>query len=422
MNTMTAPTPIKRWKAILSYLIVAMYLFFEMGVQVSPSVMTSQLQESLSLGAFGLGLMSGFYFYSYAAMQIPAGLLFDRFNPRHVITSAILVCALGCLCFGLSTNVYLGSLSRVLMGFGSAFAFVAVLVVTADLFPNKYFAFITGVTQMLAALGAMSGQMPLSYAVSSLGWRETMFMLATIGVILAVVVWTVLNYKKDILNRHVDCDTSSVVKRLGKIVKNRQTWYLALYACLLWAPMSGFASLWGVPFLQSVYGLSKHTAALVCSLMWLGLAVASPFLGWISTASRSRKVPLSVSSFVGAVAFGMLLAWHFESIFVVGILVFLAGTACAGQALSFTVVKEINENRQRATAIAFNNMANVISGALFQPILGRLLDFHCDGQGVSVIQTCQSHHFRMSMLVILGAYFVSFLVASFFIRESFSAD
>ncbi|MCB1827260.1 MAG: MFS transporter, partial [Coxiellaceae bacterium] len=244
---------IKPWKAVISYLIVAAYLFFEMGVQVSPSVMTSQLQHTMSIGAFGLGLMSGFYFYTYTAMQIPAGMLFDRFNPRHVITASILVCSLGCLCFGLSTNIYLGSLSRLLMGFGSAFAFVAVLTVTADLFPSKYFALITGITQGLAALGAMSGQMPLSYAVSSLGWQHTMFMLAIIGLVLAAFVWTVLRYKKDILGKHDPCTKTSTSKRFAQLIKNPQSWIIAVYACLLWAPMSGFTSLWGVKFLQKVY-------------------------------------------------------------------------------------------------------------------------------------------------------------------------
>jgi len=417
MNT-TSQHAVKPWKAILSYLIVALYLFFEMGVQVSPSVMTSQLQQTMTIGAFGLGLMSGFYFYTYTAMQIPAGLLFDRYNPRHVITTAILICSVGCLCFGLSTNIYLGSLSRLLMGFGSAFAFVAVLVVTADLFPNKYFALITGITQMLAAFGAMSGQMPLSYAVSHLGWRHTMFMLASIGIALAIIVWIVLNYKKDILNKHAITETRSLTQRFREIITNPQTWYIAIYACLLWAPMSGFASLWGVPFLKHVYGLSKHEAAAVCSLMWLGLALASPLLGWISTAAKSRKWPLAISALFGVIAFTLLIAFHIPSITIAGILVFIAGAACSGQALSFTTVKEINSERQRATAIAFNNMAVVISGAIFQPILGRLLEFHCHASR-TLLALCQSHHFKMSMILVLAAYVVSFLVATFLIRESY---
>ena len=415
MNNTNKPQ-VKLWKAILSYCIVSLYLFFEMGVQVSPSVMTSQLQHAMTIGSFGLGLMSGFYFYTYTAMQIPSGLLFDRFNPRYIITLSILVCSLGCLCFGLSTNIYLGSLSRLLMGFGSAFAFIAVLVVTSDLFPSKHFALITGITQMLAAFGAMSGQLPLSYAVAHLGWRDTMLMLALIGFVLAIFVWIILNYKREILNKHCPTEQGSLLSRLRKIISNRQSWLIAIYACLLWAPMSGFASLWGVPFLEKVYGLSKHNAASICSLMWLGLALASPFVGWISTATKTRVWPLAISAGAGTIAFGALLAFHVNSIVIVAVLIFIAGAACSGQALSFTVVKEINSARQRATAIAFNNMAVVISGAIFQPLLGRFLDFYCPTKGLLL---CQYHHFRINMLLVLGAYVVSFLIAALYIKESF---
>ena len=64
-------------KAIMLYVLVVLFLVFEMGVQVSPSIMTNQLMHDLHIGTFGLGLMSGLYFYTYAAMQIPSGLLYD---------------------------------------------------------------------------------------------------------------------------------------------------------------------------------------------------------------------------------------------------------------------------------------------------------------------------------------------------------
>jgi len=412
-------TSISSWKAILSYTIVALFLFFEMGVQVSPSVMTEQLMQDLNIDAFGLGLMSGFYFYTYTCMQIPSGFLFDRFRPRNVITLAIIICALGCAFFGFSSNIYLGSMARLLMGFGSAFAFVAVLVVTADLFASKHFAFITGITQMLAAFGAMAGQMPLSYTVSHLGWRNTLFMLTVIGCILALFVWTLLNYKKDVLTCIHKNEKNKTNYRFRDILANKQTWIIALYACLLWAPMSGFASLWGVPFLEHVYNMSRDSAAFICSMMWLGLALASPLLGWISTAWRSRVWPLIISSLIGAIAFGILLIFHINSVAWLATVIFIAGAACAGQALSFTVIKEINAAQYRASAIGFNNMAVVISGAIFQPALGKLLNFHCDAMGFA---GCQTQHYLTSMLLILGAYIVSLGLALFFIKESFSLD
>jgi MFS family permease len=409
-----------KWKAILSYLIVALYLFFEMGVQVSPSVMTDPLMKDLHLGVFELGLMSGFYFYTYTLMQIPSGLLFDRYSPRFVISGAILVCALGCLAFAFSQNLWMASLARMLMGLGSAFAFVAVLVVTADLFPSRYFAFITGITQMLAALGAMAGQMPLGLAVMHWGWRHTLWILAAIGFVLAVVVWLVLNYKKDVLSHaqsHSQSQSQSEnqTQQFYALFKRPQTWMIALYACLLWAPMSGFASLWGVPFLEGVYGLDHATAAWVCSMMWLGLALASPVLGWWSTQMASRTRPLMVASFLGLVAFAVILLFPSAPISVVTVAVFLCGAACSGQALSFTVVKEINNPRQRGAAIAFNNMAVVISGAIFQPLLGKLLAVQCDG--VASASHCASSPMRLSMLLILAVYLISWLIASFAIKE-----
>lgn len=403
-------------KAILSYIIVALFLFFEMGVQVSPSVMTNELMSDLHMGLLGLGLMSGFYFYTYTLMQIPSGMLFDRYRPRYVITISIVICSLGCLAFSAATNIYLGSLARMLMGFGSAFAFVAVLVVTADLFSSRYFAFITGITQMLAAFGAMSGQMPLSFAVERFGWRHTMIILAFIGFSLAVFVWLVLNYEKEVLST-ASAKQKTVEYRFRNILLNKQTWFIALYACFLWAPMSGFASLWGVPFLQKVYHLSHASAALVCSMMWFGLAAASPLLGWLSTNYASRVWPLALSSLLGAIFFAILLTFHFSVLSLLMVIVFICGAACSGQALSFTVIKEINAPQQRGAAIAFNNMAVVISGAIFQPLLGRLLQFQCI-ENNETLRLCEAHHYRVSMLLILSVYIIAFVLAGFFINES----
>src|SRR6478752_2079582 len=137
---------ISNGKAIFLYSLVSFFLFFEMAIQVSPSVMAPELMNDLNIGTFGLGIMSGIYFYTYTAMQIPSGMLFDQHNPRTIITLSILTCVIGTLLFALSQNIYMGCLARLLMGSGSAFAFVSVLVVTADLFKSRYFATITGIT------------------------------------------------------------------------------------------------------------------------------------------------------------------------------------------------------------------------------------------------------------------------------------
>jgi MFS family permease len=400
------------------YLLTVMFLVFEMGVQVSPSVMTTALMHDLHLNTFQLGLMSGFYFYTYTAMQIPSGLLFDHHNPKIIISCAVFVCSLGALFFAFSANIYTAILARLLMGSGSAFAFISVLVVSADLFSHERFAVLTGITQMLAALGAMMGQIPLSSLVFRFGWRPVMIYTAFVGFGLTALIWLFVNYKRNLTPDTAD-RTYGIWQSLKNILQLKQTWLIALYAFLLWAPMSGFTSLWGIPYLETAFGMSDHQAAFLCSIMWVGLAVFSPILGWFSTALSRRKLPLWLSAFVGIIGFGLILFLKpSTSSWIIGIGIFAAGLACSGQALSFSLIKDMTHPKRKGTAIALNNMAVVISGAFFQPVIGKLLSvFQPDASSSTSLYSNTA--FTYSLLLILGCYVLGFIIACFFLRETF---
>jgi len=176
--------------------------------------------------------------------------------------------------------------------------------------------------------------------------------------------------------------------------------------------MSSFASLWGVPFLTKIYHFEQTKAAFLCSLMWLGLAAASPFLGIVSTAFKNRVLSLAISALIGAISFYFILEFNCSTI-VVGLLLFLAGAACSGQALSFAVVKENNPSSAKGTAIAFNNMAVVISGALFQPLIGKLLA----SNKTNITETYDVDNFKNVLMIVLFSYIISFLIAIIFIKE-----
>lgn len=401
-------------KAILIYAAVSLFLLFEMAVQVSPSVMAQNLMHDLNVSAFSLGLISSVYFYTYTAMQIPSGLLFDRLSPGKVIFSAILVCAFGSFIFGYATTFYLACIARLLMGVGSAFAFVSVLVMASKLFRSKWFAVLAGITQMLAAFGAMAGQMPISLLVNDIGWRNTMFVLGVIGIFLAITVFWLIGSKENLARKSTkvikeEGDVYNIKRSLTLILSQQQTWYIAIYACLLWAPMSGFASLWGVPFLETFDGLSKNDSVFYCSMMWLGLACGSPTLGLFSTLMNNKVTALIISAAIGIISFGCILEFKMQGV-LLGLALFLSGAACSGQALSFSLVKNNNAQNMKGTAIAFNNMAVVISGAAFQPLIGWLLD-----KSSMTLNKIDSFKFAISVIFIV--YIVGFLIAIMFIKQ-----
>ena len=406
---------VSKKRSIIIYLLVAFFLFYEMGIQVSPGIITKQLMLDFNTNAVGLGLMSGFFYYTYTVMQIPAGLLYDRFNVRFILTVPVILCALGALFFSVADSIFLGSVGRLLMGIGAAFAFIGVLVVVSDLFSVKYFPFFVGLTQLLAAIGAMSGGLPLIPFIEQYGWRSTISSIAFIGFILAGLIWIMAHYNRRLEQQE---KKPSIVHSLKVISMNPQTWIVAVYACVLWAPMSTFAALWGIPFLEKVYHLSETQAAFINALMWIGLACGSPLLGWWSSHIQRRRMPLVVAALIGWAAFSTIMFAPNLSMVILGLLVFIAGAACSGQALSFAVIKDINSKETMAAAIGFNNMAVVIAGAIFQPLVGKMIQHHSSGEIVNNLPFYTGSDFQYGMVMVALCYGIGLLVSLCFIRES----
>jgi MFS family permease len=405
--------------AVLIYILAALFLFYEMALQVSPSVMTHELMRDLDLGAKGLGIMAAFYFYSYTLMQIPAGLLFDRFGPRKLISVATIVIAMGGFFFALTTTPALASLGRFLMGIGSAFAFIGVLTVAARWFKPGLFAFLVGIAQFLAAMGAMGGELPLAFSVNSLGWRETINILAISGLFLAFINYLVIRDYPDDLAYHPHKHGLSVKDSLKMIFSKSQTYFIAIYAFCGWAPVSVFASLWGVPYLMGRYDIANTHAALIVAMVWIGLSVGSPLLGYFSDLLKRRCLLLRATSLLGLVTSLVMLYLPGVPLYMQYVLLFLFGIAASGQILSFALVKDNNRPSVTSTAIGFNNMANVAGGAIFQPLVGAILSAGWDGKMLGHAPIYATGDYNMALCVVPLCFLIGLLVSSFGIKETY---
>ncbi len=405
-------------KAVFYYVLAVAFLFYEMALQVSPSVMTQQLMYDFNIGASVLGFMASCYFFSYAFMQIPAGILFDRFSPQLLLSLSILICSLGAYFFGETTTVYFAGLGRFMMGFGSAFAFIGVLVVASQWFEKKYFAFLVGIAQLLAALGAMGGELPLAHLVNAFGWRYVMLGQFYIGLVLMLLVALFLHGHPD-HNSKRHAIASHFWSDLKEIFAKGQTWWIALYAFSGWAPVAVFAALWGVPFLMHKYGVSNTQAAASTAMVWIGIGFVAPFIGFISDLMKRRMVLMRTCAIAGLLSSISLLyvpSIPFEMTF---ILLFIMGCASAGQILSFALVSDINRPRVVGTAIGLNNMAVVIGGALFQPLAGYVLGIFWDGRVAGGYPIYSELSYQIALLVVPLSYALGVITSVFCIRETY---
>ncbi len=415
MHTSKVTSFFKSIQPSLYYVLAALFLLFEMGVQSSPGVMATGIMQDLQLSAGRFGLAMGCYFFSYTLMQIPVGLLFDRYPARRLLLLAVLICSVGVYFFAFGQGVGLLALARFFAGFGSAFAFVGVLVIANQWFSARHFALLVGIAQWVAAVGAMAGLMPLAYWVRLYGWRQAALLLAMIGAVLLVLILLFMRNKP--VSQQAPRAPRAMAS-LRNVLGNRQTYWIGIYAFTAWMPMVVFAELWGVPYLSVRQHLSNEVSAQLCSLIWVGLAVMSPILGYVSDRRRHRQRYMVACSVMGLLSALWLLYTPAAASAQLVVMMLLIGGAAAGQILCFALIRDYFPERDLAVAIGLINMAVVVTGALFQPLVSALLQWHAGASASHGLSTLSQADFVFALSVIPVCYVIGLVVSVAGLRDA----
>ncbi len=357
-----------------------LFYLYEMILRASPSVMTGELMHDFAVASTALGVLSSFYYYAYVALQIPCGLIVDWLGTRKVVTFSALLCVLGSVLFALSNSLYLAQFGRLLIGAGSACAFISCLKIGADWFLPTQFALVAGLTNMMGTLGGMFSGPPFAILVNNFGWRQATLIAAFIGIIIALLSWVIIR------ERHHSSSSDkprtsgqNFLSQLSRVAKSPQNWLFGIFGGLMYVPISAFCELWAVPYLMEKYSVNNEVASMASVMLYLGVALGSPIAAKLSDRLHSRLKVMSLSALAATILFIMIV--YIPNLPLTGMfaLLLLAGMANSGQVLSFACVKESVPNHLSGTAMGFTNAIVMLSGIIFQPFLGMLLDFAWNG-------------------------------------------
>ncbi|MFM9846919.1 MAG: MFS transporter [Hyphomicrobiaceae bacterium] len=388
----------------LGWLTGALFFFYAWVVRVAPSVMIEELMRDFAVGAAAIGNLSAFYFYGYAGMQVPIGMMMDRFGPRRLMTAAAGVCALGCVLFAVSTAFWAVAAGRFLIGASAAFSLVGAMAVAGLWFPARRFALLSGLAMMMGMAGGVLGQAPLRLVVEQYDWRTAMLMTAAGGLAIAVAAWTTVR------DRHRGSGgVKQVFGGLGRVMRNPQTWLIAIAGLGTTGPLLGFAGLWGVPYLEATHGIDRTAAAAVTSTLFIGWGVGAPVFGWLSDRIGRRRPPFIAGIALCTAAMAALVYLPGLPLSAVTALCFLCGFGGSSQIVGFAAAREHNAATLSGTAIGFVNGMVTGAGALYQPLLGWLLDLAWNGHMASGARIYDPAAYRFAFSVLVAGAVIGLL-------------
>lgn len=395
----------------------ASLLFYKYILNVSPSIMSTDLMRQFHIDGLQLGNLAATYFYIYTIVQIFSGVLLDKYGARWLVGLSILVAALGAWLFSIAESLTLAMIARGMMGFGIAFATVNYLKMTAVWFKPNQSAFVGGLLATAVMLGAVFGEAPMAALLEHTNWRFVLQFCSLLGLIIGSLFLLLIRDKSTALSPDKPLlQTQFSWSAVLKVLKNKQNWLLTIYSGLAFAPLSVLGGLWGNPFVQEAYHVSRTEAASLLSLMFIGLGIGSPFFGFCSDRLGSRLPVMKIGVVISLLALLSFIYLTHLSIVGVGFCLFLVGFGVGAFMLGFTLGVQSNALALGATVVALINTGDNIFESFTEPFLGRLLDLHWAGQMVEGARYFSIHAYKMAFIP-LPVYFFAALVLLFFIKE-----
>ncbi len=421
---MTSDAKIRRYRWVIFWVLAFGYILVYFH-RLCPAVVVVDMMKDLQTGGSLTGFLSATYFYSYAAMQLPAGLLSDSWGPRNTITVFFLVAFVGSVLLGVAASAAMAIAGRLLVGIGVAMLFVPTMKILSEWFTPVEFAPMTGILMAMGGIGSLSAATPLVLLSSAIGWRMSFVAVGGLTLLLALLVWYfVRDCPEDMgwvsLNASTKASTPAIGLTAGirTVLSCPHFWPLAIWFFFNCAVFFTFGGLWGGPFFMQIYHLSKAQSGYILSMLAVGMIIGSPLLSFLSNrVFHARKPVLIISTFI-LLAITATLSFATDRIPVFGLYLICVGLGMFSSAvvvIGFTATKELFPVKIAGTATGLVNLFPFAGGAIFQPFTGFLLERSGSVDGAFTLAGYQ----QMFNFLLLSAAIA--MLSCCFIQETFPA-
>jgi MFS family permease len=340
-------------------------------------------QERFGVGAGALASFAVLQLLVYAGLQVPVGLLLDRFGSLRLVVSGALVMASGQVLMAFSDHIAGAVIARILVGAGDAMTFISVLRLVPQWFPARRVPVVTQLTGITGQLGQVLSAVPLAALLAGPGWTPAFVSAAGAGVFVAIVALAAL---RDTPQRRINSGPAITFTRLGRDLSG--AWRHPGTRLGVWSHFTTqftgtvFALMWGFPFLIAGEGLPRETASALLTVFVLVGMAAGPLIGVLVQRHPMRRSWLVLGVVgVNAIGWGLVIAWPGQAPLAVLVLLVLAlGLGGPGSMIGFDLARTFNPPSRLGTATGIVNVGGFVASLVTILLVGLVLDARTGGR------------------------------------------
>lgn len=360
---------------------VLLSYFLIVSQRTAPGLITDRLMSEFQISATIVGLIASIQFLAYSGLQIPVGLLSDRFGPNHFLIIGTLLTGLGTVFYSVATHEYLLIFSRLLVGLGDAAIWINLVLIFSEWFKVKEFTKLLGIAGIAGNLGALLATVPFSIIISLTGWRTPFFATGILLCLTAILLFFVLEKKPKQFDNHQAKSRRSQTETkektwtiLLRVLSNHQAWAAFLCHFGIAGTYIGFIGSWGVPYGMYVLELSRSSASQLMMYGIFGTIVGSIFISWFTGQRDNIKHSYLFLQMIFFISWATIFIVEKPSYWVAVILFFLMGFGVGGGPLTFAVVRRAFPLKEVGVVTGFANTGGFISAVLLPFFFGKVLD------------------------------------------------
>ncbi len=361
----------RKW-AYLLYVITSLFSCLSIFLQVMPISTSKHFQDSLDLTSSEVVYITSIFFVTYALMQIPSGVLLDKYGLRYVLPVGIFITVIGCFLYWISTNTGILGLSRLIAGAGSAVAYIAGVFIAVKFLPLKWLPLFIGLLEAVSTSGSILAAKPLEKFLNKFGWNVTATVMDIFCVIVLIIAIICIS-KLKVTPSDSKISVIATFKQAFNLLKNRTLIAIFIYSFSTWLVMMSFAGFWLKDYLVYVHQYSESIALDLVQVYWVSFVLSSMLLSFVIKNLKTSKLCLLILSSLGCITYIIMaipIVFNYTGTWAV---VLFGGISATGVIVTFTIVPKVVKPEQSGAVISMNNMFIVLGGYVGQLLFGYVL-------------------------------------------------